>query len=1146
MLNHKLVRIVQVAAVVIVALVLAGSTAAQGLVASSDEFPVKGGKYVSVNTATYHVGTYDVEIVSMSLLCRDPGETISPGGLDNGMYHVDSFFDVFTELSVDGGEVLGDSFFDVFTELSVDIPIDYGTTGTFATEIVSMSLSGDVGGMHIIIREDPRRQSTGGHTITDLGNGMYHIDSFFDVFTELSVDGGQTWTPSTNSIHLQVDPEPLPDTRPVFDNDTFPVRGAGYESINSVNYVGGTFDAELVSLSLQGANPVNPISLRSLGGGGQYSVDSFFDVFTELSVGGSESTSTFATEIVSMSLSGYLNLDHTTGIFATEIVSMSLSGDVGGTPVIIRESPTMSSTGQTTITDLGNGMYHVDSFFDVFTELSVDGGQTWTPSEGPTRMELAPEPPPAPTLVAGINIDLHMDIPDVVANDFHVEGRIESGDPAGGWSQPPVLIGHVDGWFPNFNITIDRDTSVATQNWYIVKADWSGADYKHCDILHLGLFFDVTCHNVIIDLVGWWTRDGVRLGGANAGEVPIPGFRVQDTPSSDAASADQTFELHNDSQRIPIEIVQMDLAAVGSRGELERLLGSEPYRELNTNGRQSRLPWVPVESPIPRLEPNNSYLVHLKDLHMVLPPGGFLIGRQLIQFVNNSQELERRWTWEIHEAHRAELGDAPDSTNTHGAGMTTYGGVNANFPTVHAAGSPPHGPKHLRPRAVAFLGPRVSVEMEADIGPDADGVNNIFPPLNAADRDGFDDGVVLPLVLPHCGKSAFLYTVNVINPNVDLYVNVWFDFNRDGDWDDTPMCGGYLPAPEWAVQNQLLPAGSLMVGLNNVMSPVFRAWHPVGADDEKIWMRITLSERRWPFSGGTPASGYGGAGPVGGYKFGETEDYYFMPNTTLPESDLGDAPDSTNSYGTAAGPVPMTAYPKGGPPGIQANYPSVFQLGSPPFGPKHIQPRAMAHLGENVSLEVEADTGLDEDPVNNIIPPNDVPDKDRYDDGLLGLPLHLPHCTQTKFRYIVNKITAADVELYFNAWLDFNRDGDWDDSLMCADGTLAPEWAVQNQLLSGLAAGLQTVESLPFRPWHPAASAGQKIWMRITLADKPWSGFAIAGSGGSGPSTGYKYGETEDYYFRPRYPLISDLDLNGKIDFRDVAITASEWLLSYP
>ena len=59
---------------------------------------------------------------------------------------------------------------------------------------------------------------------------------------------------------------------------------------------------------------------------------------------------------------------------------------------MIRESPTLQSTGQTKVTDNGNGTFHVDSFFDVFTELSTDGGQTWIPSQGPSHVNLVPEP----------------------------------------------------------------------------------------------------------------------------------------------------------------------------------------------------------------------------------------------------------------------------------------------------------------------------------------------------------------------------------------------------------------------------------------------------------------------------------------------------------------------------------------------------------------------------------------------------------------------------------------------------------------------------------------------------------------------------------------------------------------------------------
>ncbi|MEA1906014.1 MAG: GEVED domain-containing protein, partial [Euryarchaeota archaeon] len=227
------------------------------------------------------------------------------------------------------------------------------------------------------------------------------------------------------------------------------------------------------------------------------------------------------------------------------------------------------------------------------------------------------------------------------------------------------------------------------------------------------------------------------------------------------------------------------------------------------------------------------------------------------------------------EVAEHDLGDAPDRTNSFPASMTAYPGVQANFPTVYGVGSPPHGPIHRQPKALAFLGQSVSLESEADIGPDEDGVNNLDPLKNAPDLDGADDGVSLPLVLVHCKPNTFEYVVTVVNPlQRSIYANVWFDWNRDGDWDDTMKCpAGDLvaPVPEWAVQNQQLQlSGS---GVFTFTTPRFMAWiSPDGAVHDGTWMRITLSEQEVdPIAG---FYGAGGSGPVGGYQYGETEDYY--------------------------------------------------------------------------------------------------------------------------------------------------------------------------------------------------------------------------------------------------------------------------------
>ena len=72
-----------------------------------------------------------------------------------------------------------------------------------------------------------------------------------------------------------------------------------------------------------------------------------------------------------------------TGTFQTEMLALNLSGGTLPPGVMIRESPTLPSLGQTSVQNIGGGLFKIDSFFDVFTELSIDGGQTWMPDTAP-------------------------------------------------------------------------------------------------------------------------------------------------------------------------------------------------------------------------------------------------------------------------------------------------------------------------------------------------------------------------------------------------------------------------------------------------------------------------------------------------------------------------------------------------------------------------------------------------------------------------------------------------------------------------------------------------------------------------------------------------------------------------------------------
>ncbi len=284
-----------------------------------------------------------------------------------------------------------------------------------------------------------------------------------------------------------------------------------------------------------------------------------------------------------------------------------------------------------------------------------------------------------------------------------------------------------------------------------------------------------------------------------------------------------------------------------------------------------------------------------------------------------------------------DLGDAPDGTNHFGVSMDAYPGVAANFPTVFdPATGLPQGPMHIQPRAQAFLGYRVSLEQEADVGPDEDPTNNIVPQNNRPDLDYFDDGVMLPLVLPDCDITSFDYRVTVAPTATvqNFYVNVWFDWNRDGDWEDNVQCNG-VQAPEWAVQNQVI---TLSPGIHVLSTPAFISTHPpFSGTPPPIWMRIMIT---------TLASDTDdGSGMPNGYPFGETEDYFFVPRITGDfEYDFGDAPDDPDAPGYP------TLHANGG---AYHDVIDGFHLGGLIDGETNGQPTADALGDDNIGLDDE-------------------------------------------------------------------------------------------------------------------------------------------------------------------------------------------------
>jgi len=223
-----------------------------------------------------------------------------------------------------------------------------------------------------------------------------------------------------------------------------------------------------------------------------------------------------------------------------------------------------------------------------------------------------------------------------------------------------------------------------------------------------------------------------------------------------------------------------------------------------------------------------------------------------------------------------EFGDAPDSTNNESHSMAAYGGgVLGNFPTtINPALGGPVGMCHiLRQGTTPFLGRSVTAEnTDADRLADSDPLYNILPLTDQPNNDGGDDAIPSRLILPHCQAIQVPFTATVPVATGALYVNVWVDWNRDGDWGDPGthapdqvVCPGG-PLSEWAAQNLLIPAGTTGVyhGVATITS-----YNPTGST--QVWMRVTLTRQQVGAADGPRQDGSGPGMCVDG---GETEDHF--------------------------------------------------------------------------------------------------------------------------------------------------------------------------------------------------------------------------------------------------------------------------------
>jgi hypothetical protein len=390
-------------------------------------------------------------------------------------------------------------------------------------------------------------------------------------------------------------------------------------------------------------------------------------------------------------------------------------------------------------------------------------------------------------------------------------------------------------------------------------------------------------------------------------------------------------------------------------------------------------------------------------------------------------------------------------------------------------------------------------------------------------------------VAPPCAAVQWGGAIDMMVTNLsgnDALINVLFDWNQDGRWNGQVLCPGGGPVPEHAIVNLPVPDG--YVGLLSGLSPGPLL---VGPNAGPVWARFTIGD---PFP---MPIGWDGAFH---YDTGETEDYLLAigDGSVGDAGELGDAPEDALAY----------------PNGTMGQFPTCIAGG--PIGYVHHRAPITSFFGPTVDLEVEGNHDLCNFSLHN----NDECDQDgdaglieprAYDlvnGSLVACPQQggapsLPGACQRvvwggDIDITIDNSGGPDMLLHVLA--DWDRSGDWGQTVTCASGNTGFEQIVLNEPVP---AGFNGPASLLGLPSFMALSSDGPVWFRFTLSDVAvpidWTGdgqfgdgetedyLLIVGSATSAPVPGAGLGlrllPAQPNPFNPRTSIVCELDAAARL-----------------
>jgi hypothetical protein len=309
--------------------------------------------------------------------------TLPPGAGQTTTHTFDSQLDF--QLSTDGGQTFQPVRAPATCTVRNGWVRTFNLCSFFDTEMLQLDIAGGDLPAGVMIRESPTKVSQGGISITT-GSG-YMISSFFDIFTEVSTDGGESWSPATSGPGHLLDTPLLPDAIWVYpDPVLMQPPGSEYYGLKPyfASFANGIQIANFFERNYSQSFLLPPP--------GQLQVENYSCIVKMLvSIDGGQTYSRAQAPATVTIQDSSLQDAGNTRYFDTEITSLNISGGNLPSGVMIRESPTRASKGRYCQFPRVGGGYQVDSFFDIYIEVSTNGGKSWYPTTiGPARVLLRP------------------------------------------------------------------------------------------------------------------------------------------------------------------------------------------------------------------------------------------------------------------------------------------------------------------------------------------------------------------------------------------------------------------------------------------------------------------------------------------------------------------------------------------------------------------------------------------------------------------------------------------------------------------------------------------------------------------------------------------------------------------------------------